>query len=198
MTSTSTTAAAGSILPAAEFVAASQEIWNRRNADNGLMHEPPRAGQPNFLYARVRNRGTTAAGSVAGRAFHAAPGSNRTWPADWALLSSVPLAGSIASGGEAIIGPFEWTPELAGNQAVLVSVRARDDRSNLDSINQPIAVERLLHCDNNAALREMTVSPLISRGRSRQRRQLSERERLPWRNTDDFRQPLWGPRTVLD
>ena len=156
----------GEYTPAAEFVAASQDIWNRRNADNGLMHEPPRAGQPNFLYARVRNRGTTAAGSVAGRAFHAAPGSNRTWRADWALLSSVPLAGSIASGGEAIIGPFEWTPELAGNQAVVVSVRARDDRSNLDSINQPIAVERLLHCDNNAALREMTSLRSLARKES--------------------------------
>lgn len=152
----------GEYTPAAEFAAASQDIWNRRNADDGLMHEPPRAGQPNFLYARVRNRGTSSARSVAGRAFHSAPGSNRTWPADWELLSSASLAGSIPSGGEAIIGPFEWVPELAGNQAVLVSVSARDDPSNLDSINQPSAVERLLHCDNNAALREVTLSPRIT------------------------------------
>ena len=148
--------------PRAEFVAASQDIWNRRNADNGLMHETPQAGQRNFLYAKVGNRGTTSAGSVVGRAFHSAHGSNRTWPTDWALLSSASLVGSIPSGGEAIIGPFEWEPELAGNQAVLVSVGARDDPSNLDTINQPIAIERLLHCDNNAALREVTVSPRIS------------------------------------
>jgi uncharacterized protein (TIGR03437 family) len=83
------------------------------------------------------------------------------WPADWTPLSppSASIAGSIQPNGNAIAGPFQWTPLIAGSNAILVSVSADGDASNLDSIANPTASDRLLHCDNNAALREAAVAP---------------------------------------
>ena len=150
--------------PAPEFVWTSQDIWNRRNPDAGTAHETPLAGAANSLYVRVRNRGTQAAQNVVARAFLAAPGSARLWPTDWAAMGAGPmaLAGALPSGGQTVLGPFEWNPSEAGPATALVSVSTDDDPTNLDSITTPFAVQKLLHCDNNASAREMNVAPRIN------------------------------------
>ena len=36
------------------------------------------------------------------------------WPADWAPMTTAMLPGpaTLATGGNAVVGPFEWTPTL--------------------------------------------------------------------------------------
>ena len=66
-------------------------------------------------------------------------------------------AGTIASGGETIVGPFEWVPEVEGHECLLASVSADGDPSNADTVNGPIPHWRLVPFDNNIAQRN--VSP---------------------------------------
>ncbi len=82
------------------------------------------------------------------------------WPTAWQELdkSGATIPDSIPSGGAAVAGPFEWHPDAPGDQALLLSVSADDDDSNADTINGPIAAERLAQFDNNVAIRR--ISPV--------------------------------------
>lgn len=147
--------------PAPQFVATTADIWNRHAADGGLTHQDPVEGAANFVYARVRNRGTEEAQNITASAFSTDQQGDRPWPAAWSTLQAAAAStpGQIGSGGEAIVGPFEWQPQNAGLHALLVSVSADDDDSNADTVNGPLAAARLAHFDNNVAIREVNVTP---------------------------------------
>ena len=60
-----------------------QSMWNR-NATDGL-RPPERASTDatNYMYVKVKNRGTTAASNVTVNGFHCLPGAGLTWPNDF-------------------------------------------------------------------------------------------------------------------
>jgi hypothetical protein len=134
------------------------DIWNRLAGDGGLSHETPVAGTTNFLYVRVKNRGTSTATSVVAKGFQGTPGSALEWPTHWQPLTTAQLnAGSIGSGADTVVGPFEWTPAQMGAVSVLVSVSSPGDESNADTVNGPISNARLVPLDNNIAQRDMVA-----------------------------------------
>ena len=146
--------------PKPQFIFSSNDIWNRLSADNGLSHQNPIAGQPNFLYVRVKNRGTLQAENVIVKAFLSTSQGNRLWPQEWSPLdtTSVPATGALSSQGETIVGPFTWTPSNVGSIALLTSVSADDDPSNADSnLVGSVPAIRLAHYDNNIAGRIVRV-----------------------------------------
>jgi hypothetical protein len=141
------------------------EIWNRRAADGGTTHEDPVVGSTNFAYVIIRNRGTLPATGITVRGYHSRPMTGLIWPADWAPMTTASLPGpaSLAPGANAMIGPFEWTPNTVGHECMLMIVSATGDRSVVDSpggtvTGGSIPHWRLVPHDNNIAQRN--VAPI--------------------------------------
>lgn len=136
------------------------DIWNRLAADGGAAHETPILDVTNYMYVRVKNRGTDTAENVVVRAYHCRPSAGLVWPDDWQAMDTPELAaGSIPSNGETIVGPFEWVPEVEGHECLLASVSADDDSSNADTVNGPIPHWRLVPFDNNIGQRNVAPVP---------------------------------------
>lgn len=137
------------------------DIWNRRNPDGVNAHEEPMVGLTNHLYVRVRNRGTQAANNVTVKLFQGDPASGLTWPIGWtpASTSQLNAPATIPSGGQIIVGPFAWTPQIANDERLLASTSTPGDLSNADTVNGSLPVQRLVPLDNNVAMRK--VSPII-------------------------------------
>ena len=68
-----------------------QSMWNRNAADGMTGHQNANDNQTNYMYAKVKNRGTTTANNVTVRAFHSLPGAGLTWPNDFVEMN--PMGG---------------------------------------------------------------------------------------------------------
>jgi hypothetical protein len=145
---------AGAYMPYQQSFAGDAEIWNRLTGDGNTAHQVPVVGVGNFAYVRVRNRGTDTATGVIVRGFQCRSAGPLVWPTDWKPLSPSQLGvPDIAAGGEAIVGPFPWTPHYEG-ATLLFGASADGDRSNLETITTgPIANARFVPLDNNTAQR---------------------------------------------
>ncbi len=136
------------------------DIWSSRTADETIGHETPLLDETNYLYVRVKNRGTATATNVLVKAYHCRPSTGLVWPDDWQTMETAELpAPNILSGGEAIVGPFEWIPEVEGHECLLASVSADGDASNADTVNGPVPHWRLVPFDNNIGQRNVSPEP---------------------------------------
>ena len=104
-----------------------QDIWNRLAADAGLTHQTPIVGRPNFLYVKVKNRGTQTATNVTVRVLPCRPETGLVWPADWVATTTpeLPVGAPIGPGGTVLVGPFEWTPTVVGHECLLATATHR-------------------------------------------------------------------------
>jgi hypothetical protein len=107
-------------------------IWNRRSADGVVGHQEPVTGIQNFIYCKIKNRGTQIANNVQVHGYHSKQGGGLLLPIDIQSLSTAQIsAGTLASNNseEKIIGPFEWIPEINayGYDSVIMIVSATDD-----------------------------------------------------------------------
>jgi hypothetical protein len=124
-------------------------------------------GKRNYAYARVRNRGTNPATGLVVRGYHCRPAAGLVWPDDWKPMhtASIAVGGSIATGGETVVGPFEWTPTHRGHEGMLMSVSAIGDSANTDPLTflpcaaGPTPLWRLVPNDNNLGLRALVPVP---------------------------------------
>ena len=151
----------GAYDPRPHFVFNTGDIWNRRAADGDLAHQPPASGQANFLYIRARNRGSDPANNVTAEVFSSRDPAPRLWPDQWQILGDpvVNAGAPIPGGGEAVLGPLEWSPGDQGPITLLASVSADGDPSNTSTVSGSIVAARLTHYDNNIAGRTMRVEP---------------------------------------
>ncbi len=65
---------------------ASEDIWVRNANDGGTVHQNPKGGFTNYIYIRVRNRGSLASFSMSNvklRAYWAKASAALSWPAPW-------------------------------------------------------------------------------------------------------------------
>lgn len=148
----------GDYMPYLEDFAHTEDVWNRRFPDGLTEHQDPSPGSANFLYVRIKNRGTDRATSLALRGYQSTQSGLADWPAAWQPLTSVWTSGGpLASGASVIAGPVQWTP-LHAKPEVLVSVGAVGDESNADRIQSPIPLRWLVPTDNNIAVRAMATS----------------------------------------
>ncbi|MBA2416249.1 MAG: hypothetical protein H0V64_10265 [Geodermatophilaceae bacterium] len=139
-----------------------QNVWNRRYADDGTAHEDPWLNRTNYAYTRVRNRGTATATGVVVRAFHTDPGAGLVWPNDWQAMTTAQLAvPDIPPGGEAVVGPFSWTPTTPDHECLLMIASSAGDPSNVDAFapGESIAEWRLVPHDNNIGQRNVHPVP---------------------------------------
>ncbi len=144
-----------------------QSMWNRNAADGMTGHQNAIDGQTNYMYGKIKNRGTSTANNVTVRAFHTLPGAGLTWPNDFVEMS--PLGGrtiaSIAPNNtaEATVGPFEWEPNINayGHDCVLMIASVAGDPSNIDNFTGTETIQewRLVPNDNNVGQRNVSVIP---------------------------------------
>jgi hypothetical protein len=152
----------GGYMPYLPDFTATADIWNRLAADGGTTHEEPELGRANHVYVRVRNRGTQDANGVTVNLYQGDPAGGLAWPAGYQAVTTAQLAvaGPIPPGGQVVVGPFDWTPQVAGDEALLASVSAPGDLSNADTVNGPLPDWRLVPFDNNLARRDVApVAP---------------------------------------
>jgi carboxypeptidase T len=82
----------------------SPDIWIRNNDDSGTIHQNTIRGRDNYLYIRVRNRGTAEALNVKVRAYITTwAGTEFIHPVDW-IPKNPGGGGSITSAGTYLIG----------------------------------------------------------------------------------------------
>ncbi len=164
----------------------SQDIWNRLAPDAATAHQTPVTNTTNYLYVRVRNRGSQPANDVTVRCFHCEPGTGLVWPDDWAPVTTAQLSapGPIPAGGSTVVGPFQWTPEHVGHECLLALAAATGDPANDVTVNGPIAHSRFVPFDNNIGQRN--VAPVAGGGglrgllESLRHRRFLIRNPFPW------------------
>ncbi len=144
-----------------------QSMWNRNVADGLAGHQNAIDEQTNYMYGKVKNRGTTTATNVTVRAYHTKPGAGLTWPYDFVEMNPIgglPIASIPAnSAGEVQVGPFEWEPNINayGHDCVLMIASVAGDPSNIDNFTGTESIQewRLVPHDNNVGQRNVTVLP---------------------------------------
>jgi hypothetical protein len=142
-------------------------MWNRNAADGLLAHQNAIDGATNYMYGKVKNRGTSTANNVTVRAFHSLPGAGLTWPTDFVEMNPVgglPIASIAANNAaEVTVGPFEWEPNINvyGHDCVLMIASAAGDLSNIANFigTETIQEWRLVPNDNNIGQRNVVVLP---------------------------------------
>jgi hypothetical protein len=155
----------GTYQEAASFPSEAPDLWCRRQADGSDGHETPIFGQDNFVYVRVRNRGSQPADGAEVGVFTSRHAADRTWPNQWQPLAPgrIALPQSLPPGASATVGPFEWNPETTGAAALFAEIDCPDDPSNAShTIQGPLDARRLAHLDNNLAVREVTVEAVVA------------------------------------
>lgn len=135
------------------------DMWCRRAPDGGATHQNPRAGQTNYMYVRVKNRGTQAATNVKVKAYHADPSAGLRFPDDWAPMDTPELstAAPIPPGGQIVVGPFAFVPATLGHECLLAVASATGDAPNTTTIHGSIPHARLVPFDNNIGQRNVCV-----------------------------------------
>lgn len=139
----------------------SNDMWVRRRPDGGTTHQHPALGRTNYMYVRVKNRGTQAANNVTVKAYHCKPGTGLAWPHHWSPMDTpmLPAAGAIPSGGDTIVGPFRWKPTVFGHECLLAIASADGDPGNDTTVLGSIPHSRFVPFDNNIGQRN--VHPLF-------------------------------------
>jgi hypothetical protein len=145
----------------------SPDIWVRNNAPGvgenpADGHQEPITNQLNYLYVKVRNRGTAAAAAntLTLEAFHCDPGTGMTFPTNFTSMGTQPITQSIPAGGEVQVGPFTWTPTVLNHECLLAIVSGTADPSVAATLTSPVPHAELVRFDNNVGQRN--VSPVAS------------------------------------
>lgn len=134
----------------------SPDMWCRRAPDGGTTHQSPLVGATNYMYVRVKNRGTSVANNVSVKAYHCDPGAGLAWPTHWKPMDTPVLAGAaIASGGSTVVGPFAWVPETVGHECLIAIASATGDPGNDTTVASPIPHSRFVPFDNNVGQRNV-------------------------------------------
>ena len=144
-----------------------QSMWNRNAADGLPGHQNAIDGQTNYMYGKVKNRGTSTANNVTVKAYHSVPGAGLTWPGDFVEMNPVgglPIASIAANSAvEVTVGPFEWEPNINayGHDCVLMIASVAGDPSNIDNFTGTETIQewRLVPHDNNVGQRNVSVVP---------------------------------------
>ncbi|KAF3903188.1 Bacillolysin [Dactylellina cionopaga] len=132
-------------------------------------HVEPPVNSTAYLYARVKNRGTSGSGPVKVRAFHAEPSIGLSWPDDWFEMDASQVAQpsniTPGTGNGIIVGPFAWNPSEVGHECVFVIAECNNDRATTQVIaaNAHVEHSQLVPFDNNIAQRNL--HPTAAKGK---------------------------------
>ncbi len=91
----------------------SPDIWVRNANDGGTIHQNPEAGQTNYVYVKVRNRGYSASAASGNRLklYWAAASAGLSWTYPWTGATYLCSGNSVPVGGQ--IGSTQTIPALS-------------------------------------------------------------------------------------
>ena len=144
----------------------SPDIWVRNDPppadDPEQGHQNPLLAVPNYLYVRVRNRGSASlpAGAATLRAYHCDPGTGMVWPRHFTGLGQLTVTEAVPAGGAVRVGPFVWTPRVADHECLLAVVSTPQDLAVPDVYPGELNHGLLVRYDNNVGQRN--VSPQLA------------------------------------
>ncbi len=144
----------------------SPDIWVRNEIGPGddpeAGHQEPIVNRPNYVYVRVHNRGTAEAQpdrfTVETR--RCDPGTGMIWPDHFKVIGTETVHAPIPPGGSVRVGPFPWTPTIAGHECLIAVVNGADDPAVVATSGKPVPHDRLVRFDNNVGQRN--VHPQLS------------------------------------
>ncbi|MXX86185.1 MAG: tyrosinase family protein [Acidobacteria bacterium] len=147
--------------PSPEVHWTSPDIWVRNTEPNSMEsntdadHDVPIVDQSNYMYVRVRNRGTEPAKDVTVKAYNADPGTGLLWPRHFNAIGQLNVLGGVASGASVIVGPFPWTPKRKDHECLLAIVDSPDDPTTMPMFIGNIAHWKLVRFDNSVGQRNV-------------------------------------------
>jgi hypothetical protein len=106
----------------------SPDIWVRHSDDGGTAHQNPLPGMTNYIYMRVRNRGTTTIHDINVDVYWGSAGLGLTWPSSWTPANNTTIP-SLAPGAVVIVSVPWNTPLITGHFCL---------RARIDSLEDPI------------------------------------------------------------
>ncbi len=166
------------------YMWASEDIWVRNYADNGLVHQNPDYSptNPNYIYVRVRNKSCVASlGTEKLKLYWAKAGTSLSWPLNWngTLFQSGVLMGAptgtlnipVLQPGQEVILQFAWNVPNPSNYFPINSdpwhfcLLAR-----VEATNDPMAIAETTDLNmnvknnNNIAWKNVTVVDILANG----------------------------------
>jgi hypothetical protein len=134
----------------------SPDVWVRQAEDGGTTPQDPEYGQDNWLYARVRNRGTAMVRSfVVGFKLQVWAGTEFVYPGDWFPLTGVAVDFDLAPGESRIVHtrwPAADIPAEGTHSCLLALAWCLDDR--------PVAGRHVWE-EDTLAQRNLTIVDLL-------------------------------------
>jgi hypothetical protein len=146
--------------PSTQLRLQSPDIWVRNNPSHPeLGHQRPIAGQTNYVYVRVHNRGVRAAPQSAFDVAVARSDSvtGRIHSKDFQLVGTLEIKTPVAAGGWVRVGPLPWTPTTVGKTRLSAVVHGAPDPAIPMTLIRPVRHNRLVRLDNNVAKRDVMV-----------------------------------------
>lgn len=143
------------------------DIVNRNQNDGTttFAHQNPIPGATNYLFVKIKNRGTQTATNIEMKAYKCNAGGGNIWPNDWQYLGVINPSSSLPATptAEMIIGPITWTaPTAFSHTCILITVQCDGDYPNTfyaQTSSITIPDWYLIPNDNNIAQRNMTALP---------------------------------------
>ncbi|MFJ8596601.1 hypothetical protein [Streptomyces sp. NPDC093598] len=152
----------------------SPDIWVRNNTttdgdDPEAGHQDPIVNRTNYIYVRVRNRGTAQADAdrftVETRRCN--PGTGMTWPTHFTSIGSKVIHQAIPPGGAVRVGPFPWTPTIVGHECLIAVVDGKADPAKAAMSGEPLAHDQLVRQSNNVGQRNVSPQKSVLGGQTR-------------------------------
>jgi hypothetical protein len=141
-------------------------LWVSNTAGGSAPGQPPAAGQTNFVYVTLGNRGDETAIAATVDVFTATGAAADTWDVAsgyWRKLPPNNAVQDVQSGQSVTFGPYDWTPVAGTRNALLVRASVTGDRSNIDDGSPlacaagPVPVADLVRSDNNLGYRAWSL-----------------------------------------
>jgi hypothetical protein len=162
----------------------SPDIWVRNNPppanpndpsdpnygeDPDAGHQPPINNVPNYMYARVHNRGSqqASANTFSVEAFHCNPGTGMLWPNHFQSMGTLPITAAIPANGSVRVGPFIWTPQIQDHECLLAVVHGTSDPAISGSVIGPVDHWKLVRFDNNVGQRNVSPQNSVLGGKTK-------------------------------
>ncbi len=134
------------------------DIWNRLNPDGLTTHDNPEFGQPNFLYANIRNNSAVEVKSTIIDAWISTLAVGLVWPDGFVNVGRFNIP-NLGPGEVRQIGPLEWSPQEIGHHCMYTRVSSPQDPITFAETS---SVWTNAKNSNNIAYKNMTIVNLTS------------------------------------
>lgn len=134
------------------------DIWNRLAPDGLTSQDNPEHGQPNYLYANIRNASAVEVKATTIDAWIGTLAVGLIWPDAFTYIGRFNIP-NLAPGEVRQVGPIEWEPPTSGHYCMYTRVQSPQDPI---TFVEGSSVWTNAQNSNNIAYRNMTIVDLSS------------------------------------